>query len=445
MPRHKVDMLPGEQIQQLQNNLSSAGPTPSEKIGWEIALVEAVCITDGQYMHHDDPVGIGYVKFRRLSTDGSKPFNKLEWAKPFNSTNEYPIRGEFVTVISGPSNVAINTSYLDSPIPRFYYMGPVNYKQHINDNAFEAPVGADFVTSPAKSATAMEEQSDMAVDEVEPEVDNASGLAFNKAFNIFPLQPLEGDSIIQGRWGNSIRLSTSQINPEGYGETDPTKGFLDNPWSDNEEKYGEDPILIIRNGQSEELRDTNIDGEESPGHIFENLKEDKTGIWLTDGQTINSLREVFDDTSDNGPGVATTTQIKDAGLGNMFTDWGKATPQAIIASDRIIFMAKDDEVLLFGKNGIGLASDNDIVIESADTITLSAPVIELAGEVKYGIGGGKAINGEKLIELLEDLIDEVMSMGVITATGPGTASPSSKMQSIKDQLADTLSSGDDQA
>ncbi len=274
---------------------------------------------------------------------------------------------------------------------------------------------------------------------------NKFGIAFTPASNIYPLQPLYGDKIIQGRWGNSIRLSCSQPNPEGYPELDPTLGYLENPWSNNENNVGEDPITIIRNGQSDESRDVSMTSDAALKPMFENLVEDKSSIWLTDGQTINSLSDLFLDTAEDGSMVTTTNVIKSSGLGNVFNDLGKATPQVIIASDRLIFTSKDDEILLFGKNGIGLAADNDIVLESNDTVTISAPRIELLGEVVYGSGGGKAINGEMLIELLEDLIDEIMALPVITATRPGTAAPTAAIETIKNNLPTPLSSGDDHA
>ncbi len=429
---------------QIRSSQGTGRLTSAQLPSWELAIVSDVCMTRDQY----PDVGIGYVKFRRLYTDKNIPEPELVWAKPFDASNvKYPIKGEYVSIIAGPTGDNKNKAELNSIQSNFYYSGPVNYKGGINENSHGVPIGADarLPQNPDAETLEMEAETGTNIQSTDSGIPNTKGQAFTRAFNIYPLDPLEGDNIIYGRWGNSIRLSTSQINPESITGADPTKGFKNNPWSDNENGVDQDPITIIRNGQSDELRDTEI--ETSPiGYIFENLRTDKSSIWLTDGQTINSLGEIFEDDGEEGTMVATTGVIKSSGLGNVFDDIGKATPQAIISADRIIFLAKDDEVLIFGKNGIGLASDNDIVIESADTITISAPVIELAGEVKLGVGGGQsAINGEKLIELLEDLIDEVMTLPVITATGPGTASPSPNMQKIKDALASTLSSGEDQA
>ena len=395
----------------------------------------------------NEVAGLGWVKFRRLKTDATIPLSNLSWAKPLNSVTTFPVKSEIVMVATAPTSPEKYTKAAAATYPGFYYMGPVNHSMQVNENTIPVYSEIDEPSAPrVAKGSSYEESADAA-----PEGDFADGvpikrmgIAFNPALNIYPLQPLYGDSIIRGRYGNSIRFSCSQPNPEGYPDLDSTKGYLDNPWSDNENNVGEDPILIIRNGQSDESRDINIQGTDSLPPVFEDLIEDKSSIWLTDGQTINSLNTLLNDTGEDGSGVTTTNIIKASGLGNVYNDLGKATPQVIIASDRLIFTSKDDEILLLGKNGVGIAADNDIVIESNDTITISAPVIELVGEVKYGTGG-KAIDGEKLIELLEDLIDEVMGLSVITATGPGSASPSPALQAIKDKLDDALSSGDDQA
>ncbi len=436
---------------QAQNRINESANAANLKTNipasWETALIVDIKMNYGEDILGNNPeIGLGWVKFRRLETDRGTPESNLEWAMPLNNMTTYPVKGEMVLVSKGPS--APSDYYHDGDVKMcaFYYIGPFNYKNAVNENAISQVLETDINLSSGNPADnyVRESNSDPTSEQADF-VLNKYGYSFVRASSIYPLQPLEGDTIINGRYGNSIRFSTSQPNPSGYQELDETKGYLDNPWSDNENNVGEDPILIIRNGQSDESRDVIHTSPEALLPMFENLKDDKSSIWLTDGQTINSLSELLNDATEDGSGVMTTSQIKANGLGNVYTDFGKATPQVIITSDRIIFAAKDDEILLFGKNGIGLAADNDIVIESNDTITISAPVIELAGEVKYGVGGGKAINGEKLVELLEDLCDEIMGLSVITATGPGTANPSPSIQSIKDKLADALSSGEDQA
>ena len=71
------------------------------------------------------------------------------------------------------------------------------------------------------------------------------GRYFNEQINIKPLLPYEGDYIIEGRYGNSIRFGATVKN-DVLSETNI------NDWSQGDEPIGT-PITIIRNGQSSEL------------------------------------------------------------------------------------------------------------------------------------------------------------------------------------------------
>jgi hypothetical protein len=430
-------MNPNELIQHERTQRKVATPHRQEH-SWELAVVEEVNIYIGQIKFK----GIGHIKFKRLAADKNKTFDQLHWAKPLSTTIQYPLKGELVMVASGPSAPGVNKSVEEREMPRFYYSSPINYKEQINTNGRSDAVGPDEIFLTTSTAATYEEDAsaDTSTDDVNTTGGPVPGIAFIPSTNIWPLQPLEGDYIMQGRFGNSIRLGHSQINPED--SDNPTKGFIDNPWSDNEDSIDGDPIIIIRNGQDSEMDKQDITKPTLTENIYETLKGDGSSIWLTGGQTINSLGEIFKDTGDEGSGIRSTSRMTKEGLGNVFNDLGKATPSAIISADRIIFMAKDDEVILFGKAGIALASDGPITIETKDPsgIVFEGNV-EFRGSVQFG--DNAAIDGEKLNLILEELIDEVATLKVSTATGPGSALPSAGLQGIKDKLDDLLITGDE--
>jgi hypothetical protein len=442
--RDNIDQSPHELIQSMERKIASSkqSGTPA---GWEMAMVEEVCIYKGQI----EDIGTGHIKFRRIHTDGDKSFSQLLWAKPFNTSTQLPLKGEHVMVINGPSTTSVNGSYDDEFLPPFYYMGPIATSQDINKNTKSTAVGDDVVWSQTDNATSMQENA-----EAQPELgDTANTPTYGKVFipstHIWPLQPLEGDYIMQGRTGNSIRLSHSQINPEDSDE--PLKGYIGSPWSDNDDQVDGDPILIMRNGQDVKMDDQDITLEGSPAAIWESLKGDASSIWLTSGQSINSLREIFNDTGEEGTGVATTSRLKQEGLGQLLgvssegtstvSSWGKATPMVAIASDRIVLLSKEDEILLFGKSGIALAADGPITIESQDAIVIEAPEIEFRGAVKFG--DNAAVDGEKLLEILQELMGEIATLKVSTAVGPGTALPSAGLSALSDRLEEFLVTGEE--
>ena len=101
------------------------------------------------------------------------------------------------------------------------------------------------------------------------------GKYFQEALNIKPLLPYEGDYIIEGRFGNSIRLGSTNI-----GEDIPDEN--NNNWSSTGNTG--DPITIIRNGQSNELDDK--------GWVptIEDINDDLTSLYLTSNQQLSNFR-----------------------------------------------------------------------------------------------------------------------------------------------------------
>ena len=108
------------------------------------------------------------------------------------------------------------------------------------------------------------------------------GRYFDENLSTRPLLPYEGDVLLEGRFGNSIR----------FGSTNSSSFIVTpNPWSNGEVKVG-DPITIIRNGQSV--------SEEEKGykHTLENINEDNSSIYMTSNQVLNELEVAGVKTSD---------------------------------------------------------------------------------------------------------------------------------------------------
>ena len=96
--------------------------------------------------------------------------------------------------------------------------------------------------------------------------------------NIKPLLPYEGDTIIEGRFGNSIRFGSTNISDKIPKENK-------NRWS-NEGNAG-DPIIIIRNGQRTE--DINNKGWQ---HTLEDIDKDASSIYITSNQQLKDFRDM---------------------------------------------------------------------------------------------------------------------------------------------------------
>jgi hypothetical protein len=184
--------------------------------------------------------GLGSIKFTPLNSkpDNDKPVNLI--AKPlFNNISKYPILEEIVLILSAPS-YDLN----EQPNAKtFYYLTTVGLWNSIHHNAF-------------------------------PDIQTYKGgeLNFGKTFiekeNIRNLLPEEGDVLIEGRWGNSIRFSSTT-----------KQKAINNPWSTQGEVGM--PITIIRNKQS--TTDINPDPWVP---VYEDPNNDGTSIYLCAGQEI---------------------------------------------------------------------------------------------------------------------------------------------------------------
>lgn len=184
--------------------------------------------------------GLGSIRFIPIGTkvDNDNPSKLI--AKPlFNNITKYPILEEMVIILSAPS-IGLN----DNPQSQtFYYLTTIGLWNSVHHNAF--PDIASFKGG-----------------------DLNFGHTFTEKEDVRNLLPEEGDIIIEGRWGNSIRFSSTT-----------NQKTINNPWSSQGE-IGM-PITILRNNQ------TNFDLNPDPWvPVYEDINNDGSSIYLCSGQDI---------------------------------------------------------------------------------------------------------------------------------------------------------------
>ena len=189
---------------------------------------------------------IGTILFTDVNDNSPLPeldLNTLPFAKPlFSFLKQYPIRDEIVLIISSNAN---DEYYGKKNIPIFYYLPPIDILKNVNQNSLPAEI-------------------------VDGEVNY--GKYFKPNFNLKPLRTYEGDTLIEGRFGNSIRFGST------VGEND-----YPNSWSSRGQNG--DPITIIRNGQKNSKSVSLMSHE----HILEDINEDDSSIYLTSNQKIDNF------------------------------------------------------------------------------------------------------------------------------------------------------------
>ncbi len=197
----------------------------------------------------------------RLCTlvDNPTPANAiLPVAKPADpNLKNYPVLNEIV-LISNLPNTDIG-QFASSAIP--YYTNIVALWNHPHHNAFPQN---DNILPPSQQKDYIQTQLGSVRTVTNQSTEVFLGNTFVEKENIHPLLPFEGDVILEGRWGNSIR----------FGST--VTGSV-NTWSSTGQNG--DPITILRNGQG-------IQSNEGWIPTVEDVNNDESSIYLTSTQKI---------------------------------------------------------------------------------------------------------------------------------------------------------------
>lgn len=316
--------------------------------------------------------GIGAIFYELVNQSGTN--SGTNFALPYDSQiKTYPLVNEIILLFSLPDqNQGRNTSSQS-----YFYLKPLGVWNHPHHDAYPNP--SNFITS--GQANDYKESENGLVRQV---TDGSTGINLNSPSNpsqntfvektdIHPLMPYMGDSLLEGRYGQSLR----------FGSTAKSKSSINNSWSTAGNNG--DPITIVRNGQPTKVSD------EGWIPIVENISQDLSSIYLTSYQKIpfSTANENF---------ISYTTPPT--------TPAQFANPQIILNSDRIILNAKSDSVLISGQNSVGISSNNSVNIESTSEIGIASKLVKLGS-----VNASQAVlRGDETVEYLKILITELQNM-----------------------------------
>jgi hypothetical protein len=209
--------------------------------------------------------GLGSIKFTQLgtTTDDDKPSQLI--AKPlFTNIIQYPILQEIVLILQAPSD-GLNS---DPQSKTYYYLTTIGLWNSIHHNAFpDIPNFNKKINK--KNNNSIQQVEEGSTTSTSPNTDVLKfGNSFKEKSDIRTLLPEEGDIMIEGRWGQSIRFSSTTV-----------KKLPSNSWSAQGELGS--PITIIRNGQTKEK---NTSAPWVP--IYEDINKDGSSIYMSSGQDI---------------------------------------------------------------------------------------------------------------------------------------------------------------
>lgn len=292
----------------------------------------------------------------KIRTCGDYFNTRIIIAKPGNISNkQIPLIGEFVLVYKTFNELTTTTQWRET----WYYLTTISVQSSINENML-----------PGISSNISQQE----IQNIKP------GKTF-KQRAISPLQPFEGDTLLEGRWSNSIRLGSSISSfPAGH-------YFKSATWSSHEPG---DPIIVLSNGRNNKTKKE---------FVVEDLEQDASSLYLTSTQNLNTLKLSKDLTVHNG----------------LF-----AGSQFVGVADRVILRAKQDVAVIDSQEGIVLNTPGDVYIGGEDA---SEPLshglilqqilqllVQAVGAGATGPGGAPCVtNGTALLQQIATLLPELNS------------------------------------
>lgn len=338
-------------------------------------------------------------------------FEVDDYAFPFDKNNfTFPIKGETVVILK-MFNQTFWLPYTNTPYS--------NYRRDEITYIATRPVDTEGNDSSGQSLSNTTKTGGTTSTPKKEDI----GYKINEKIKF--LKPKQGDTILSGRVGNTIRFSELFLS-----EDDKTSS----------------PSIFIRNKQNPELDSKKI-GE----LIDEDINKDGTSIYVTS----NKVKIPFKET------------IKKQKVG--FTDYPNSKDftgdQLFVNSDRIVLSAKAKEFIIFGKGNTGVITDGkysidaekEVYVNSNKNITIHSAgsnqiflnsengkvyIGKNSGEGDAGASVQKMVLGGDLVKILQDLIGVITQQFFLTPSGPSKVGPENiaDFEAIKSRLKDILSS-----
>jgi hypothetical protein len=374
-----------------------------------------VATNNKDYIGKNDNRFLGAIEYHKESF-----INKQNFAFPFDKNNiTYPIVGETIIIVE-IANSSYWLPYSVSQIP--------NYREDVKLSEITKEKDILTADSSDKNKNYSEVKNTHTTGQKKAQSESNKS-EYKKNENIKFLKPREGDTIITGRAGNTIRFS------EFFLTEDETIDANGNP------KGGtSSPSIFIRNKQNPTL-----DNEKIGTLVEESIDLDGTSVYITSGKVKIPFKETIKKQKVAFTGYPNSKDLK----GDQF----------FVNSDRIVLSAKASEFIIFGKGNTGIITDgkfsvdaekdiylhtnSNVVLHSNRNLILNSDasgIIYLGKVGKPGKAGAEVqqmVLGGELIEILGEILDAITKQVYATGVGPTAAGPvnAAVFKAIKGKLA----------
>lgn len=284
----------------------------------------------------------------------------------FPNLKNYPLVNETVLII-GLANKEYKNNFNNLT---FYYLSPLNLWNSNQTNPIPYPTTKVTSNSQGKSYQEVEQTGNPNKSLETGNTTFKPGLYFNEDNISNPTFPYEGDYIIDGRFGNSLR----------FGNTVPN-GIVpvQNNWSTSG-SIG-DPITILTNKKHTEQPTFNS--------ITEDINLDGSSAYFTSTQQIP-----IEVSSQNNYLSYTTPPTTP----NQYNG-----EQIILNSGRLLFNSTQDHILLSSKKSINLNTVESVNIDAATQTVIQTPELYLGGiETSQPV-----VLGNDLVDLLTKILNDL--------------------------------------
>ncbi len=364
---------------------------------------------------------IGRAKVRLQNTDKGKDTSELTWAIPFDGMNtDYPLINEPVQI----------SFYLGN-----YYYSRLNQRNFTNHNAdyrYEKIFG--LRTNGIGEIGKKSYTRNPSIEDKDKNFVGSLGKYFKSNDSVRGLKRYEGDTVIESRFGQSIRMGAYDDNRNNdIGDT------VYSTYSDG----GGNPMILIRNRQRS-LDSSNKLEKNVGGRILEDINNDGTSIQITSGLTTSKWntntiqRNIFEQEKGGIPQFAPKgcSPFKYPKLNG---------DQFILQSDRIVLSSKANELMLYSKKRMGFATDSEFTVNSTDQSVLTShkathinsPYIFLGD---YGVTEEPLMLGQSTTQWLYGLIEWLKShTHIYKHSHPDAGAASPDKTQITPQMAELIS------
>ena len=333
---------------------------------------------------------LGAIRFRKIYTQQNLSNDQLMVAYPLNlNIIDFPIKGE--------------TVFIQKIYDKFYYTDRVNIYNNPNNAASLGSSQKFNVGKSTKSQKTLDTAETGVVENKEKSDEVFLGEYFKPNFNIRQLVPNEGDTLIQGRFGNTLRLGSVNNAPTIKLRAGQILDF---------EKFDEGNVLI------DEINEKSLNAP-----LEENINLDASSMWMTTDETVLLTPATLED-----PNIYPTSVAPEVFDGK----------QIILNSGRLIFNSKENGILGFSNGPIDFSTLNTFGVSAKQRLNLYSPTVVIGRNGEQGKTKNITLTGQDIFLQNEKGYTAIVSKGI--ELGSSKLEPAVKGDVLEDILSDLMQS-----